>query len=800
MPHVPTRSEVLALAAAGALAFATVGTSGQPPRKPPVHDVEGRLEFYRQHEAMKATSPFRDLEWEFLGPQVMSGRVTGIAVPPGSRYTMYVATASGGVWKTENEATTWEPIFENAPSQSIGAIAVAPSNPDHVWVGGGEANIFRSSMSGVGIHFSPDGGDTWEHKGLGETGQIARIVVHPDDPDTVWVAGAGKEWSHDPERGVFKTTDGGETWNKTLYVDERTGAYDLRIDPRDPEVLYAATWERIRLKWMDPKPGPGTSIYKSTDGGESWREIDSGLPADRSKRGRIGIDIARSDPDVLYAFVDNHEIDRDAGDAGKTERDAYGRERQDVIKGAEVYRTSDGGETWEKRNSPSELLARNNATYGWVFGQIRVDPGDEDTVYVLGVSILKSTDGGRKFQRLSYDGLHVDHHALWIDPDDGDHVIDGNDGGIDISYDGGETWKNVENLPVVQFYNVGHDMQEPFWVYGSIQDNRSWRGPVRLCSRQRQERERRQQRHDGGSAGGSVDDFRCRRSVDAWIPAPGGEASYHAVDPYDPEVVFSSGFYGRIQRTIDGETETIAPEAAGGEPEMRGQWLAPFILSPHDPRVVYHGFQYVHRSPDRGGTWERISPDLTYNDPDRMGDIPFQTITTLDESPLRPGLLYVGTDDGRSWMTPDDGETWNELTEEVVPGKWVSRVTASRFDECAAYMAQNGKRDHDYQAYLWRTADCGATWEDIAVALPGGPINVVEEDPKVEGLLYVGTDLGLYASIDGGDSWQVVANGLPNTFVHDLIVHPRDDILVIATHGRGMFAMDARPIQARARE
>jgi len=736
----------LLVATALVLAVCLTGgvTTAVPQAKAPVYDGATRLQFYEQHEAMKETSRFKDLEWDFIGPQVMSGRVTGIAVPNDKPWTIYVATASGGVWKTVNEGTTWEPVFDDAPSGATGAL--------------GEANIFRSSMSGTGVYKSTDDAKTWQYMGLADTHHISRILIHPTNPNIVYVAAAGKEWDHNEDRGVYKTTDGGQSWDKVLYVDEKTGAYDLRMDPRDPDTIYASMWERIRLKWQDPSPGPGTGIWKTTDGGRNWRELNEGLPATREKRGRIGIDIAASNPDVVYALIDNHEP---LTVAEEGELDSYGRPRGAVIKGAEVYRSDDKGESWEKVSEASEEMTGMYSTYGWVFGQIRVDPNDENVTYLMGVPMLKSIDGGREYQRVSYTGLHGDHHAMWIDPNDSNHVINGNDGGINISYDAGRTWKNMENHPVVQFYNVAYDMREPFWVYGSIQDNGSWKAPVYLPARQLEERAKERERLLAEGADPQqlrmMMRFRpMQSSIDQWESAPGGEDSIHAIDPYDPDIVYSESFYGRIQRTINGETVSIVPEAGEGEPPLRGQWLAPFTLSPHNPKVIYHGMNFVFRSMDRGDTWEKISPDLSYNDPDKISKvtyqaIPYQTITALAESPLKFGLVYAGTDDGRLWVTRDGGENWGELTDKVVPGRWVSRVTPSAFDEGTVYVTQNGKRDSDFQAYVFMSTDYGETWKDISDGIPGGPVNVIKEDPRNPDILYVGTDLGIYVSLARSD-------------------------------------------------
>ncbi len=733
--------------------------------KPPVLDADTRLAFHAQHLLMSEESEFKKSKWRFIGPELMSGRVTDIAVPAGQPFTFYVATASGGVWKTTNEGTTWTPIFDDAPSGSVGAIATCPTNPDTVWVGLGEANIFRSSMSGTGVYRSDDGGESWQHMGLADSQHIARILVHPTNPDIVHVAVSGHEYTPNEERGIFRTTDGGATWEKQLYIDSHIGAIDVVMDPSDPDTLFAAMWNRTRHAWSDPLPGPDDGIFKSTDGGETWTKLTKGLP-NYEETGRIGLATSPANPDVVYALIDNHEIAREAEEG---ERDNYGRERQDVIKGAEIYRSDDKGESWQVMSEGDRAMRRVFATYGWVFGQVRVDPNDIDTVYVMGVPLLKSTDGGKSFKRLNAAGLHGDHHAMWIDPENSNYVINGNDGGINFSYDGGETWKNVQNLPVVQFYNVEVDNAKPFRAYGSIQDNNSWRGPSNY------------------RAG--------RSSLNAWERIPGGEASTMAIDPQDENIFYSEGFYGNIQRsTFDPpKTERIRPQVAKGETPLRGQWLAPFILSPHNSQVIYHGMQYVFRSMDQGGTWERISDDLTFNDPERQGNIPFATLTALSESPLKFGLLYAGTDDGRLHVTRDGGHNWQEIMDGL-PRKWVSRVVASAHDEGTVYVTLNGKRDNDFQVYVYRSDDYGQTWTDISAGIPGGPVNVIYEDPVYDDLLYVGTDLGVYVTLDDGQSWQVLGSEMPITFVHDLALQQRDRTLVAATHGRGMYTLKLRSV------
>ncbi len=732
-----------------------------------------RLAWYEEHRAMAERTSYDELAWKFLGPTNLSGRVTDVAAPTprGRSYVLYVATASGGLWKSDNEGTTFEPIFQHAASTSIGDVAIAPSDPNVVWIGTGEANIFRSSNAGSGVYRSLDAGATWEHVGLPATHTIARIVIHPGDPEVVYVAASGHEWTDNPERGVYRTRDGGASWELVFHLDERTGVIDLAMDPSDPERLFACTWERRRKRWNDPRNEPttsGSAVWRTEDGGVNWLEIVAGLPR-RAHRGRIGIDIACSRPEVLYCFVDNYEkVDPPEGD----DTDSYGRRRRTAIRGAEVYRSDDRGDHWRKTSASDEYMQGLSATYGWVFGQIRVDPTDEDTIYVMGLGLNVSHDGGATFEEL--EGMHGDHHALWIDPENPLYLVNGNDGGVDISYDGGENWKGFDhNLPAVQFYNVGYDMEEPFHVYGSIQDHGSFRGVVDL-SRGR-------------------DRIRGVEFEDA----PGGEASYHAIDPTDPSTVYSAGFYGRIQRTDleTDEAEDLLPERAEEEEPWRGQWLAPFLISPHNPRIIYHGMNVVMRSLDGGSKLEAISPDLSHAEQDREGDIPYQTITSIAESPLSFGWIYAGTDDGRLHLTRDGGRKWKEIGKDLAHDRWISRVEASRFQLETVYVAQNGKRWDDFAPYLWKSIDAGKTWRSIARGIPSGPINVVREDPTDPRTLYVGTDLGVYVSRDRGRSWDVLGAGLPTTYVHDLVVHPRDDVMVVATHGRGMWLLDLTPLR-----
>jgi len=769
-----------------ALAFFTTPLPAKKAKKPQrTHSTDPalRMKWFDQHVEMKKNTPFKDLKWQHVGPKNVSGRCTDIAVitPKGKNYTIYVATASGGVWKTENEGTTWEPIFDQEASTSIGDVTIAPSNNDIMFIGTGEPNIFRSSMAGSGVYKSTDAGKTWKHMGLTGTHTIPRIVIHPKNPDVVYVAANGHEWTNNKERGVYKTVDGGKNWEKILYVDEETGANDLIMDPSDSNTLYASTWQRMRKKWNDPRNEPdykGSGVYKTTDGGKTWKPINEGLP-EAKFRGRIGIDLCLSKPNVIYAFVDSYDFGREL--TAEERASQYGFPSSGIIKGATVFRSDDKGESWTEMSGKTpdmkRYMMRHSATYGWVFGQMRVDPNDENTIYTMGLGLNVSNDGGKTFRPLR--GMHADHHGLWIDPDNSDYIVNVNDGGIVISYDKGKTWRQfLHNLPVCQFFNIAYDMDTPFRVYGSMQDHGSYRGVIDFS--------------EGRDKIPTMDFER----------APGGEGSSHAIDPTNPNIVYSAGFYGHLNRTdlsVPGEegTKYILPRQYENEPKLRGQWVAPFIISPHNSDTIYHGMQYLFRSRDRGDSWERISKDLTYNNKSELGDIPYQTIFSISESPLKFGLIYVGTDDGKVHVTMDSGKTWKEIMKGLPYQKWVSELVASTYDLSTVYMTQNGKRDDDFAAYVWKSTDYGKTWVDISGNIPLGPVNVIREDPVNKDILYVGTDIGVYVTTDGGKTWNILGGNLPSTFVHDLIIHPRDNIIVIATHGRGMWALDANPVNKK---
>ena len=807
--RVPSCTLALLSVLSGVVAFVATDLRAQ---QAPKADAEYLRSAYDTYRAMMQASPYRAIPWQPLGPTNISGRATDVAVSEkGGARRIYAAYATSGVWKTDDNGASWQPVFENYASTSIGDIAVAPSNPDIVWVGTGEANLFRASMAGVGVYKSTDGGRTFTHAGLTDTQTIARIVVHPANPEVVYVAASGHEWTDNEMRGVFKTADGGRTWQKVFYRSERTGAIDLVMDPSDPNTLYAAMWQRVRRKWSDPRTEPGYTeggVWKTTDAGKTWTEANQGLPAAQF-RGRIGLDVARSNPNVVYAFVDNYEPGRPPREG---ERDAYTRPIfEGRIKAAEIYRSDDKGGTWRKVTETNDFMIGHSGTYGWVFGQIRVDPGDENTIYTLGLGLNVSRDAGKSFTTLR--GMHGDHHGLWIDPANPSVLYNANDGGFYRSSDAGKTWTYDVAAGGIQFYNVTLDMSTPVWAYGSIQDYGSRRGAIDLTR------------------------GRDRIPAVAWSDAPGGEGSHHAIERSNNDIVYSHGFYGnftredvaasaaeRAQAQAGGQAQgrgrgragvtNIRPPVAtvpagpsgkdgASDAELRAQWMAPVITSQHDPATVYLGFQFVFRSTNRGSTWERISPDLSANDPTQMlpkssSAIPYQTIVALAESPLKPGVLYAGTDDGRLHVTTDGGKTWLDLTGALPVRKWVSRIVPSRYAEGTVFVTLRGREDDDFAPYVYKSTDQGKTFTSITSNVPAGPVNVIREDPAEANVLYLGTDFGAFISTTGGRQWHVLGGNLPSTQVSDLQVHPRDNVIVVSTYGRGMWAMDALKVRAES--
>jgi photosystem II stability/assembly factor-like uncharacterized protein len=746
--------------------------------------------------APSAAEVLKGLKARTIGPTRQSGRFVDFAVPLQQPGTFYAATGSGGLWKTVNNGQTFDALFENEKVFSIGDIAVAPSDPNILWVGTGEANNSRSTYWGDGVYKSTDAGKTWANMGLRESHHVGRIVVHPADPNVVYVAALGHLYSENAERGVFKSTDGGRSWAKSLDVvqDGRAvGCVDLVMDPSAPDTLYAAAYDRLRKPWTYQVGGPGSGVYKTTDGGQTWAKLAGGLPS--GILGRIGLAVAPGNPKVIYAMVEN------ANKPGMSEADRWkeildGKSSEGMIDG-EIYRSDDAGAAWRKVSPEKQSIG---GAPGYYYGQIVVDPGNENNVFVLSVGVLGSKDGGKTWSAAFRFG--GDNHALWIDPKDSRHMLLGYDHGMGVSWDAGKNWYHPDFLPLAQFYAVDYDMSYPYRVAGGLQDNGSLMGP----STKR------------GSAGGRMYDFEATGGagggtpirLEDWSTVGGGDGMYNVFDRRTNRYLYNESQFGPLTRLdlVTGETKSIAYQRE--KPDLRWNWCAPILVSVHNSDTLYHCGNIVVTSDDRGETWTEISSDLSDNDKSKMqadgkgGDqnIQYGTITTFDESPLVPGLLWAGTDDGNVWMTRDNGKNWVKLNDKVPgnPGYWVSRVAASNFDPGTAYLTYTGFRNDDFRPFVYKTADYGQTWVSIAGDLAEGPVNVVREDVRNPKVLYAGTDFGLYVSIDGGARWLKFQAGMPTQPVHDLKVQPRENELIIATHGRGLYILDVMPVQELSAE
>jgi photosystem II stability/assembly factor-like uncharacterized protein len=711
-----------------------------------------------------------ELPWRPIGPAVTSGRVVDFAVPEGPTAQIgerlgelfYVASASGGVWKTTNGGTTWEPVFDHQGTASIGDIAVAPSNPEILWVGTGENNNQRSASWGDGVYKSENGGRTWTNMGLRKSEHIGRIIVHPTNPQIVFVAATGPLWGAGGDRGLFRTTDGGRTWKNVKNIDAHTGFTDVIFDPSNPDVIYAASLQRERRPWSYVGGGPGSGIWKSIDGGDTWTKLTEGLPT--ADVGRIGLDVSRSNPNIVYATIET-KVTGNGAAVGTTE--------------GSVYRSDDRGGSWQRMG--------NGFSYPWYMGQIRVDPTDPDRVYFMGVPLQVSTDGGRTFRNTA-GASHSDHHAMWIDPKDPDHLIIGCDGGVYISRDRGRTVDFVPNLPIAQYYAIATDMRQPYYyVYGGLQDNSSWGGPSQTRNRQ-------------GITNAD------------WVRTTGGDGFYAQIDPQDPNTVYGESQEGDIVRydVRTGEQKTIKPLPEFGARPYRWNWSSPMLISPYDHNTLYFGANYLFKSTSRGDSWTRLGPDLTRQlNRDSLpvmgklwprdaiarhnGTADYGNISTIDESPKRQGLLYVGTDDGVVSVSRDGGATWTKYTRfPGVPDQtYVSRVVASRFNEGTVYATMDNHRNNDFKPYVLQSDDYGAHWKSITGNLPAnGSAQVIREDLVESNLLFVGTEFGVFYSALGGHNWTQLKYNLPTVAVHDIVVHPREHDLVIGTHGRGIYIID----------
>jgi len=757
------------------LAF-PVMASAQNPK--PTTGAQKLAAFAKQNQLL-AQSPYKNLQWRLIGPDNRSGRSTDVEGITGNPNIMYAAFATGGLWKTEDAGNTWSPLFDKEATQSIGDIALAPSDNNILYVGTGEANIFRASLPGIGMYKSMDAGKTFKHIGLENTGTIARIIVHPTNPNIVYVAASGNEWTYNKDRGVFQTIDGGKTWKKILYKDDKAGCIDLVMDPSDPNTLYASLWNRIRRRWSDPVPEDGDNIYKTTDGGKTWKIINNGLP-DTKTTGRIGIAVAKSNPSLLYAFVDDHNKKRDPR---PDEFDSYERKVQKVVIGAAIYKSTNKGETWEKLSEIHDFF-RLSGTYGWVFGQIRVNPKNENEVYVFGTSRARSEDGGKTWKQWNStekgsDWIHGDNHALWFDEENPERVILGNDGGVSTSLNGGKKWKNFfDKIPTTQFYTVTYDMQNPFNVFGAVQDEGTMSGNI-------------------SNTFGKASDTALR----PWMMAPGGEGTQIQVNPRAHNIVFSSTYYGRLMKSDMSKPDSLQSKHismfdVGRIDSLRGEWLAGTLQSKHESWVIYHGLQHLYKSEDGGESWKKISPDLSYNSEAAKGNYPYliyhQAITAIAEGDM-PGFLVAGTDDGRVWFTMNDGKNWKEITNNLPPNKHVAKIfTSTTMNPPNLYLALNDRRQDNNTPYLYKLSSDGKfTWQLISANLPPSPANVIIEDPDKSNVIYCGTDMGVYMSKDAGKSWIAISGNLPaSVSVNDMFIHPRDKKLVIGTYGRGVYVLD----------
>lgn len=698
---------------------------------------------------------FPGLRARNIGPANMSGRIGAVEAVASDPRVIYVGGAAGGVWKSTDSGLTWKPVFDGQPVASIGAIAVCQKNPSLVWVGTGEAAPRNSVSVGRGVYRSLDGGKTWQRMGLEKTEKISDIIINPDNPEVVLVGALGPTWGDSPERGVFKTTDGGKTWKKVLYVNERTGVADLAADPSNPNHVIACLWEHRRYPWFFNSGGPGSGIYVTYDGGETWVRLTekNGLPA--GELGRCGVAFAVNRPEIVYALVE--------------------------AKKNGLYRSDDGGETWRLVNGDSDI--HNRPFY---YSRIFVNPVNENIVYLCQTQLRGSEDGGKTFRPLTmFNQAHSDFHAMWISPD-GETLVVGNDGGVVISHNRGQTWRFVENLPLAQYYHINFDMQIPYNLYGGLQDNGTWIGPAYVLP------ERAIQFYH-------------------WKTIGGGDGFDAAPDPEKPGCGYGMSQGGNLFY-FDLSLGTTRPAVpTPSETKYRFNWNAGFAVDPFEPSTIYLGSQFVHRSRDKGRTWEIISPDLTTNDPEKQkqkesGGLTLDvtnaenycTILSIAPSPVKPGIIWVGTDDGLVQLTKDGGKTWELVSKNLTSGKKplvpagaaVPHIKPSRFDAATAYVVFDDHMRSNFTPYVFVTHDFGQTWKSLATPEIDGYCRAIEEDPVKKDLLYLGTEFGLFISLNGGQSWFRWTSGLPTCPVYDIAVHPRENDLIVATHGRALFIID----------
>ncbi len=712
-------------------------------------------------------------KYRALGPAVQGARILDIEVPAGKPYTFYVVYATSGLWRTENNGTTFKSLFDKEGTPAIGDFAIAPSDPNILWLGTGTAASGRLTIKGDGVYKSTDEGKTWKYMGLRKTRHIGQIAIHPQNPDIVYVATLGYHFSFNKERGLYKTTDGGRTWVKVLFISEKVGVVDVVIDPQNPDIVYTASYDKWREPWHFEESGPETAIYKSNDAGKTWNKLTKGLPT--GKLGRIGLAIYLKNTKILYAHIENGNMRPPTEAEAKRAKDR-GVEPQEQRIGGEVYRTEDGGESWKKMNRTEDNLGGGK----W-YGEIRIDPNNDQVVYALSTRLQRSTDGGKTWGKSGpvniANRVHVDHHVVWIDPENSNRIILGNDGGLAQSYDWGKTWDVYENIPGAQFYAIGVDMDEPYNIYGGTQDTGSFKIP-------------------SNSVYGII-------TRNDWAAVGGGDGMYNQVDPNDSRWLYNDYQMGAIQRFDQklGVGKSIRPRKGEDDPQSRFNWTAPIHISPHNSQIIYLGAEVLLRSLNRGDDWQEISPDLTTNGPKKLeGNIEFCNITTISESPVKQGVIWVGTDDGKVQLTKNSGGAWIDLTGNLTEAGapedyYVSRVFASHHDAGTAYVVKTGFQRDDFRPFILKTTDFGKTWISIVGDISDGVIHVIVEDKKNPNLLFVGKEFGVWVTIEGGDKWVNMKNNIPTQDIFDLLVHPRENDLVVGTYGRGLYVTDITPLQ-----
>ena len=701
-----------------------------------------------------------------LGPTRQGGRVVSFAVSQQDPFVYFVGAGPGGLWKTVNNGNTFESIFDNEETSGIGHVAIAPSDQNIVWVGTGESNLRNSTQYGNGVYKSTDGGKTWSNKGLQKTHHIGKVIIHPENPNVVYVAAQGQYYTDNEERGVYKTTNSGNSWKKVLSIKHgkiHVGVTDLVMDPRDSNVLYATSYQRIRRPWGFSGAGPKSGIYKTVDGGKNWKKLSGGLPT--GLLGKIGLAIFPRNPDILYAIIE----DANSPEMSYEERwieIQNGKPSTKPTVGNIVYRTDDAGLIW-RQASEGNVGGRPN-----YYGQIIVDPNDDKVIYVLSEKVDISHDSGKTWKRaFEYGG---DNHVLWINPKDSRHMLLGYDYGFARSYDSGKNWIHFDNISMAQLYAISIDMDFPYNVYGGMQDFGTWKGPSTKKGR-----------------------FPIR--FEDWEHVRGGDGFYSQVDPTNNRWLYCESQFGELARN-DQKTGERKPIRYRGNKDLRFNWSAPILISPHNPKLIYHGSNILLKSSNMGEKWEEISPDLTKNDSSKNGGREsrrYCTITTISESHIQSGVIWVGTDDGNIQLTVDGGKNWKLLNGKIPnnPEYWVSRIIASHHDAGTAYITFTGRHRTDFKPYIFKTSNYGENWKSIAANLPDEPINVIREDHKNPKLLFVGTDRTIHVSIDGGLRWHEMKNNLPTIPVHDLVIHPRENDLVVGTHGRGFYITDITPLQ-----